>query len=252
MSLESVIQIVSTAGGLIAAIYTARAAIQAKKSNQIAINEIKQNRRVKLNISHKDFKSTFSMDCGKDFIVDEDSIPIKKEKSKFYLKARNIGNLPAENVELSFEYEGIEDFVKSYSPENAYVNNGCKLFHTYKQDGKTHMEFYPDINRGDSFEFSSQKEFYGCVMPFDYSDSSLNIHLPLFYIYMINMKAIYEDISLFSLIIKLKFDDPNRKGESITQKFSLRPEIYIGDNYNYIPNNADYFNINGKFIVIEK
>ncbi|MHC2450275.1 hypothetical protein ACUXP3_000873 [Bacillus altitudinis] len=255
MNLELIIQIISSGGALFAAIFTAYAAFQSKKSNEIAINEIKQNRRVKFNISDKDFQSTFPIDCRKDFITDEDSIPIKKEKSKFYLKARNIGNLPAENVELSFEYEGIEDFVKSYSLENACVRNGCKLFHTYKQDGKTHIEFYPDINRGNSFEFSSQKEFYGCVMPFDYSDSSLNIHLPLFYIYLINMKAMHEDISLFSLIIKLKFNDPNRKGENITQKFSFRPEIYIGDNYNHTPNNlalTEYFNFNGKFIMIEK
>lgn len=255
MNLELIIQIISSGGALFAAIFTAYAAFQSKKSNQIAINEIKQNRRVKFNISHKDFQSKFSTDCGTDFLVDEDSIPMKKEKSKFYLKARNIGNLPAENVELSFEYEGIEDFVKSYSLDNTYVRNGCELFRVYNKYGRCYIEFYSDSSKSVSFELSSQKEFVGCMMPFDYLDSSYNIHLPLLYIYLINMKAIYEDISLFSLIIQFKFNDPNKKGESITQKFSLKHEIFIGEEYNYLPDmvsHNDFAIFNGKIIATEK
>lgn len=256
MNLESIIQIFSTGGALIAAIFTAVAAFQAKKSNEIALKEIKQNRRVKMNIPNKNFQHAFTMDFRKDFEVESDQRPDHKEKSKFYLKIRNIGNLPAENVQISFEYKGLENFIRSYSRENAYEGYGGDLFHAYNKDGKSYIEFYPHPNGSSTtFEFSSHKDYYGCLMPYNYSDSSFNIHLPLLYIYLINMKAIYEDINLFDLIIKLKFDDPNKKGY-IIQKFSLEPEIYVGEQYNDVPHTDDpifnyYFRHNGRFILKE-
>lgn len=256
MNIESIIQMFSTGGALIAAIFTAVAAFQAKKSNEIALKEIKQNRRVKMNIPHKNFQHAFTIEFRKDFEVKSET-PDHKEKSKFFLKIRNIGNLPAENVEISFEYKGLENFIKSYSRGNAYKGFGLDLFHAYNNDGKSYIEFYPHSNGSSStiFEFSSQEDYYGCLMPYNYSDSSFNIHLPLLYIYLINMKAIYKDIKLFNLIIKVKFDDPNKKGD-IIQKFSLEPEIYVGEQYNDVEHTDDpmfnyFYKHNGRFYVRE-
>ncbi|WP_224929087.1 hypothetical protein [Bacillus safensis] len=51
-----IIQIISSMGTTIAAIFTAKAAIQAKKSNEIAISQLNKNRRVNIVLPFKKFE----------------------------------------------------------------------------------------------------------------------------------------------------------------------------------------------------
>ncbi|WP_430742087.1 hypothetical protein [Bacillus atrophaeus] len=222
----SIITTLFTAVAATASFYAARAAA---KSNEITMEEIKKRDIPVLDVPPKKFKG--ELDVEWDFLKQwegGDENHLKNYAADYYIELDNIGNAPARNIVMQFEYTGFEEYVALYSNERG----GWKsteypiLFHVEKDrtKGFYYLNFFQDVQSNPKFVRTvvlSQYENLGTVQPSKYNTESTKVHLPLFYVYLLNFKACNGELEIFELFLVLKYTDSY--GVKYEQKIKFKP-----------------------------
>ncbi|MEN1986423.1 hypothetical protein [Paenibacillus hubeiensis] len=164
------------------------------------------SRKVNLAIPSKTFEVELHQSLFQDWGsgVDES---FQDEKSGFYLEVYNHGNIPAENVmvEIAVNFDELSDFMKDHTVFN----------------GENHHSFYlSEFNKVENIkhEINFHLEEMGAVHPVGAEKHGIKIHLPKWYIYLLNIRAFNENLNLFSLNIILVYKDSNNESKLCTRR----------------------------------
>ncbi|MGG2185381.1 hypothetical protein ABFY55_14580 [Bacillus altitudinis] len=246
-----IIQIISSMGTTIAAIFTAKAAIQAKKSNEIAITQLNKNRRVNIVLPFKKFEANSVQSLYRDWPINLEDY-IEENESRFYLEVYNAGNVPAEDVTLHFESDGIFNFSYDYSQNNnGFTGNESHYFHISELEDKVFIHFF----RGGKKEFQdemnfSNVKFLGTILPVEIGKDAIKVHLPKWYIFLVNLKAFNSNLNIINLKLVVQYTDPNDQSKKCSKTILIEPQFFSCskiDDFEY-PDGIYKYEVMGQFI----
>lgn len=251
MLVNLIIQIISSMGTTIAAIFTAKAAIQAKKSNEIAISQLNKNRSVNIVLPFKKFEANMVPSLYRDWPISLEDY-IEKNESRFYLEVYNAGNVPAEDVTFHFEHGGLFNFSYDYSIDNSgFTGDNSHYFHISELEDKSHIHFF----RGEKEEYNaemnfSNDKFLGTILPVEIGKDAIKVHLPKWYIFLVNLKAFNSNLNIIDLKLVFNYTDPNDQSKKCSKTILIEPQFFsfskIDDNE--YPEGIYKYNIMGQFI----
>ncbi|ASB93410.1 hypothetical protein [Bacillus subtilis] len=227
---QLIISILSTIFTAVAAIASFYAAKAAAKSNKINIEEIQKRDKPVLDVPSKKFKGPLEKNLLGQW---EEGVkdPLKHGAANYFLNLNNIGNAYARNVVMHFEYEGLDDFIALYSDGGwTYEDNILSFYLEKKEKQNFHFinfhHFSPkdEISNKIRLPIFPQYENLGTVQPSKYNTESTKIHIPLFYLLLLNINEYaHREIKLFDLFLVIEYTDPF--DVKYKQKFSVKPHF---------------------------
>ncbi len=121
------------------------------------------------------------------------------DKSFVYLEVYNHGNIPAENVmvEIAVDFDELNDFMKDHTAFNDEDNHS---FYLSEEEEKVVISFNKVENN--KHEISFHLEELGTIHSVGAEKHSIKIHLPKWYIYLLNLRYIWRRGKKSILIIR--------------------------------------------------
>ncbi len=214
----------------------------ASESNALARKQMQENKiyteknnRPVLEVFIKDYK----VNLNNSYLVDwtEEIYEFKpKYASSFYLDLKNIGNVTARNIQLSFYYEGIDNIIeqikedpkstdllegKEVTIDHRKIQNGTHEFNQFILSERTVDNKAKRVIVDDA----SYLEFYGSLQPSSHDNTSIRIHIPNMYVYFTNIFAseIQDDDLILNLMLKVSYTNPY--GEEYLQSFRVLNKV---------------------------
>lgn len=245
MKIQLLVLIISIGGAVLATFISVFAVLRLKKSRQTATDDQKNSSRVNLAIPSKPFEVELHQSLFQDWGsgVEES---LQDDKSSVYLEVYNHGNIPAEKVmvEITVEFDELSDFMKDHATFNDEDNHS---FYLSKEEEKTVISFYKEETI--KHEINTYLEELGTIYPAVAEKHGIKIHLPKWYIYLLNLKAFNESLDLFSLNIILVYKDQTNGNKLCTKELTIEPEIHIAKREEDPSNNKVKYKIKGELIL---
>lgn len=245
MKIQLLVLIISIGGAVLATFISVFAVLRLKKSRQTSADEQKNSRKVSLAIPSKTFEVELHQSLFQDWAsgVDES---FRDERSSVYLEVFNHGNIPAENVMVEFavDFDELNDFMKDQTAINLQDNHS---FYFSEEEEKVVISF----NKAENIkhEINVLLEELGTILPVGEEKHGVKIHLPKWWIYLLNIKAFNENLDLFSLNIILVYKDPNNESKLCTKEFMIVPEIHMAKREEETSNNKVKYRFKGELII---
>ncbi|WP_342446565.1 hypothetical protein [Paenibacillus sp. FSL L8-0638] len=246
MKIQLLVLIISIGGVVLATFISVFAVLRLKKSHQTATDEQKNSRKVNLAIPSKTFEVVLHQSLFQDWGSGVEEL-FQGDKSSVYLEVYNHGNIPAENVmvEIAVDFDELNDFMKDHTAFNDEDNHS---FYLSEEEEKVVISFnkVENIKHEINFHF----EELGTIHPVGAEKHGIKIHLPKWYIYLLNIKAFNENLDLFSLNIILVYKDLNNESKLCTKEFLIEPEIHMAKREEEEhSNNKVKYRIKGELII---
>ncbi|MCY7789862.1 hypothetical protein [Bacillus haynesii] len=250
---QLIISILSTMFTAVAAVASFYAARAASKSNKINLEEIRKRDKPVLDVPSKKFKGVLLDNLLSQWDGGDEN-HLKNGAADYFLDLNNIGNIHARNVVMYFEYEGLEDFVKEYSNDGfVWTREEDNQLSFYLEKNKRHNFYFINFHHFSPSEkisnkirvaITSQYENLGTVQPSKYNTESTKVHLPLFYVLLLNFNQFaLNNLKIFDLYLILEYIDPY--GLKYKQKFNIKP---LFSRVEHTPGSMEFF---GKVICQE-
>ncbi|QDA25646.1 hypothetical protein EJ573_19915 [Paenibacillus polymyxa] len=246
VKIQLLVLIISIGGVVLATFISVFAVLRLKKSHQTANDEHKNSRKVSLAIPSKTFEVELHQSLFQDWGSGVEEESFQDNKSSAYLEVYNHGNIPAENVmvEIAVDFDELNDFMKNHTAFNDEDNHS---FYLSEEEEKVVISFNKVENI--KHEISFHLEELGTIHPVGAEKHGIKIHLPSWYIYLLNIKAFDEKLDLFSLHIILVYKDLNNESKLSTKEFLIEPEIHMAKREEEHSNNKVKYRIKGELII---
>ncbi|MBU9708542.1 hypothetical protein KSP24_16645 [Paenibacillus sp. AK121] len=246
VKIQLLVLIISIGGVVLATFISVFAVLRLKKSHQTASDEQKNSRKVNLAIPSKTFEVELHQSLFQDWGSGVKESSFQDDKSSVYLEVYNHGNIPAENVmvEIAVDFDELNDFMKDHTAFNDEDNHS---FYLSEEEEKVVISFNKVENI--KHEISFHLEELETIHPVGAEKHGIKIHLPRWYIYLLNIKAFNENLDLFSLNIILVYKDPNNESKLCTEEFLIEPEIHMAKREEEHSNNKVKYRIKGELII---
>ncbi|MEC1870689.1 hypothetical protein [Bacillus paralicheniformis] len=231
---SAVATIISAIGTVIAAIATAiaawsskKAADEAKKSNQISKLEINKRERPVLDLSTK----KFSANLGCDFFSqwdNGDSNHLINQAADFYVDLYNVSDTTARNVVVFFDPVHTREMLENLFDNGFWIDTENNNKVRVSNLANLHLDFTNwderKVKKFKRLPISPMVETLGSVYPMKYNNEPTKIHLPLYFIYLMNFICTDEDTykKKPSLKLVLKYSDSFNNKEYV-QNIRLTP-----------------------------
>lgn len=226
----------------LAALFSLFAVRKASKSNEIALEQYKENielqkqsNRPVLDLATKHYTVDLTQSYFSDWSDADEDLLLPKHASQSFLEIANIGNRTARNVRSSFYYEGLEHVDK-------LIDGGVRdLFQTKSVKFEISRDSYEEIEfsrywmheenhntkKLHTYDDLPYVDYYGSVQPFSGNqDSNVKIYIPKLYVYLNNLfadKMIVDNDFRIYLCFKIWYTDPFQK--KYIQKFRIENRI---------------------------
>lgn len=237
--------IISISGVLLATFISVFAVLRLKKNHQTAADEQKNSRKVNLAIPSKTFEVELHESLFQDWGSDVEE-SIHDDISSVYLEVYNHGNIPAENakVEIAVDFDELKDIMID---PIGFNDEDHHSFYLSEEEEKVVISFnkIEEIKH----EINFHLEELGTIHPVSAEKHGTKIHLPKWYIYLLNLKAFNENLDLFSLNIILVYKDPNNENKFCTKEFLIEPEIHMAKREEEPTNNKVKYRIKGELVI---
>lgn len=223
MKIQLWVLIISIGGVVLAAFISVFAVLRLKLSHQRVTDKQQNSRTVNLVIPSKTFEVELHQSLFQDWGngVEES---FQDDTSSVYLEVYNQGNIPAENVrvEIAVDFDELKDFMIDHTAFNAVDHHS---FYLSEEEEKVVISFNKTENI--KHEINVRLKDWGTIHPVDADKHAIKIHLPIWYIYLLNIKAFNENLDLFSLNIILVYKDPINENNLCTRELLIEPEIHM-------------------------
>ncbi|MFP4977806.1 hypothetical protein ACE6ED_20540 [Paenibacillus sp. CN-4] len=245
MKIQLSVLIISIGGAVLATFISVIAVLRLKKS-QTATDDQKNSREVNLAMPSKTFEAELHQSLFQDWGHGVEGESFQDDKSNVYLEVYNHGNIPAENVivEITVDFDEFNDFMKDHATLNGNDNHS---FYLSKEEEKNVISFYKEETI--KHEINVHHEELGTIYPDDAAKQGIKIHLPKWYIYLLNIKAFNESLDLFSLNIILVYKDQTNGNKLCTKEFMIEPEIHMAKREEDPANKKVNYRIKGELIM---
>lgn len=245
MKIQIWVLIISIGAVVISVLVSMFAVLRLKSRQQTETGRQLNNRKVNLAIPSKTFEVELHQSLFQDWGSGMEA-SFQGGQSSFYLEVYNHGNIPAENVmvEIAVDFDDLKDFMKD---------------HTTFKDEDNHSFYFSEVEEQVVISFgqvgtiqheiNSHLKELGTIHPVNAEQHGMRIHLPEWYIYLLNIKAFNENMEFFSLNIILVYRDPNNESKLCTKEFVIDPEIHLAKREEVPSNNMVKYRMKGEFII---